>query len=185
MAYLVLAEVKQHLGIATANTEDDALLSGYIGAAQSAIDGYCGRSFEATTATRRYGVASIKVADGRTYLRLDADLLSVTALTNGDGSAISPLHCLLLQPNMPPYWGIRLKDGLAWTFPGLDAEVVVSGTWGYSMTPPALIVEAAREYVHFLYHSPDQRRNVKAGAPRADMLPSHVAQLISSFVRRF
>lgn len=173
------------LGIHQADTDDDGYVSDLLMSAQSAIETYCGRSFEAATATRRYGVSSLQVADGRTYLRLDADLISVTALMNGDGSTISLAQFLLLTPNIPPYWGIRLKDGLAWTFPGLDAEVSVAGSWGYSVTPPGAVVQATREFVHFLYHSLDQRRNLKAGAQRSDVLPEHVARLLEPFVRRF
>lgn len=185
MSYLSLADAKSYLGIANADTSEDTLITALIAAAQSAIEAYCGRSFEAVTAMRRYGVSSMKVSDGRTYLRLDADLLSVTALTNGDGSAINPSHYLLLHPNMPPYWGIQLKSGVSWTLPSLDAEVSVAGSWGYSVTPPGMIVQATREYVHFLYHSPDQRRNVKAGAQRADVAPDHIRRLLTPFVRRF
>jgi len=106
--------------------------------AQSYVEGMSHRILEPLTETRYYdadlesgrlqghGVASA------TELILDEDLLEVTALVNGDGTAL-PAAAYVLQPaNEYPKYKIRLRRGYHWTYT-LDPiqAIQVTGTWGF------------------------------------------------------
>ena len=154
MAYAQLADLKRELGIPDNSTGDDPLLQQKITDAQSAIDTFCRRSFEATTATRYYS----RFYDGlRGYaLYLESDLLTVTALTNGNDQVI-PVDGsgYWLEPrNSPPYNIIRLKSSYVWIF-NVDGEITVTGTWGYSATAPGAIVEACLKLAKYYYRLKD------------------------------
>jgi len=81
MAYTDAATLKTYLGVSGAG--DDTLLTALIARAQSAIDAYTSRTFEASAdTTRKFTVG--KDTDGR-KLYLDEDLSSITAIvTNAD-----------------------------------------------------------------------------------------------------
>lgn len=178
--YTTLADLKMYLRIS--GTADDALLSALITRASRIIDDHCGRWFAAREETRRYDAVGRHIT-GRLLL-LDADLLSVTAITNGDGTAIDPDDVLLRPYNMPPYFGIALKQssGLNWTHNG-DAEgaIVVTGMWGFSTTPPEPVVQATLRLAAWLYRQRD------SGAEGTEALSAHlprdVRDLLAPYVR--
>jgi hypothetical protein len=179
MAYLSLANAKVALGIASADTSDDTLLADLILEAQNAIDLDCGgRSFEAATRTLYYGADVVHGQD----LLLDADLLAVTTLTNGDGTVLTGGDYTLWPRNSTPYARIRLKSTVLWQF-SQDGEISVSGSWGYATTAPAAVARACKEYVHFLYHDLDARRERKIGAAKAGVLPEHITRLLVTLRR--
>lgn len=149
MAYISVESLKTHLGIT--NASDDAWLATLISAAQVAIDRVCGRSFEAATATRTYGREAVEGG----MLRLDHDLLTVTTLTNGDGSAIGSSDYVLWPRNLTPKWAIRLDSTQSWSFTDLDSVISVTGEWGYSTTAPADIEQICREVAAQMYRSYD------------------------------
>ena len=157
MAYASLAQLKNYLGIATGETTDDVLLNTLIDRATKAIDTYCSRRFEASTATRYYESDAV---DGD-YLYLDDDLISVTTLTNGDsdGTTISSSYYWLWDRNSgPPYYAIRLKATGTTTYSweqDTDYFITVAGTWGWSSTPPADVTHACVRYAAYLYHQKD------------------------------
>ena len=166
MAYISLAEAKSYLGIASADTSDDVLLTAHIAAAQSLINLYTGRVFEASALSERtYGAADVR---GQ-VLHLDSDVLSISSVQDSAGAVL--LGQLTLEPrNTPPYRALRLKAGRSWS-PGPDDYIGVSGLWGYSATPPAAVVAVTKTIVHWLYHAPDLRIANKQGAQRIDMVP--------------
>lgn len=151
MAYTTLANLKAYLGIPADETQDDVLLEGFIAAAQEAIDAECGRWFEARVDTRSFGR---EVADGQ-ILYLDADLLSVTGVTIGDGAQIAPADVILWPRNTLPAWALRRRGGAFWPFLDADAVVTVTGTWGYSVTAPAGVARATERLASFFYRQKD------------------------------
>ncbi len=177
--YASLDDIKTYLGIALTDDSEDDIVTSLIEAAQSDIDSSCGRSFEASSSTLYYGPESV---EGQ-YLKLDADLLTVTTLLNGDGAEIPADGFILWPRNAVPATRILLKSSYLWSF-DTDGEISVAGTWGYTVTAPPLIVQATREYVHYLYYSPDLLKDRKQGAARADMIPDHIVGLLSSVRRR-
>lgn len=148
MAYATTAELKAYLGIS--GTSDDTLLAALITRAQAAIDSYCGRTFQAASGTRYYDWRDV---DGDT-LYLDADLVSVTTLTNGDGTEIAETEYVLEPRNGTPKYAIRLLSTSAWSV-GVDEEIAVAGQWGWSESPPADIVQATIRLAAYMYRQKD------------------------------
>jgi hypothetical protein len=171
VAYCTTDDIKDYLRPNTAQAMgvgDDALIARLITAAQKRIDRECGRTFEAVTATRRYH--ALRDVCGR-VLTLDADLLTVTALTNGDGQVI-PGSAYVLEPtNSPPYSQIVLKagQGYVWQYTQDPEEAIgLLGTWGYTATPEPDIVEACVRLASFLYK---RATNTGTDADRATVAP--------------
>ena len=158
MAYVTRADVKQYLGITEA--DDDQLIADLISSADKAIDAYTDRHFEASTKTRYYLRGDL-MEDDPQALWLGDDLLSLTSVANGDadGTAILTSDFFLLPRNYgPPYHQLRLKTDStsSWEW-DTDCYVAVVGTWGYSTTPPANIVQAARRLAGYYYRQKDSQ----------------------------
>ncbi len=155
MNYATLHQVRQYLGLKTAETADDARLTRFIRESCQGIDEYCGRRFDVRQETRlldypipvksTFGHYSAEdfaswmnaTADlGQGRLAVDDDLLAVTALLNGNGEAITAADYVLEPANVYPKHTIRLKSGssLYWQ-PATDGTreqvISVSGLWGY------------------------------------------------------
>ena len=175
--YLTLADVKLHLGIV--GTADDAYLTALIVAAQTTLETVYGRHYEAVVEAREFGPDALQEA----RLRLDADLLSVTTLTNGDGTIIPAIGFRLWPYNTKPATGIKLRSGYTWTFTS-DGLISVAGLWGTTVTPPANVVQAMRELVSDLFHVEDRRTSGLAKGAAAyqnvDQLPRRVQQLMGA-----
>ena len=174
MAYTTLARVKDYLDIGS--DTDDVLLAHLIEQAQTAIDTYTGRVFEAATETRYFERQHL---DDRGFiLWMDRDLLTVTTLTNGDSSstAIPATEFWLCDGNGgrnlgPPYHGIRLKidSTYSWEF-DTDYWVSVAGTWGYSATAPHDIAHAAVRMVAYYYAQKDAQVFDVTAVPEAGVI---------------
>lgn len=152
-AYVALAEVKSYLNITTST--DDALINASITAAIKAVNAYCRRQFEAVTATRSYNQYYARLRG--TALYLDEDLLTVTTLTNGEGTVIptTPTAGYWLEPrNEPPYSLIRLKSAYYFNW-NTDSDITVAGTWGYSATCPEDVARATLRWAVYLYRQKD------------------------------
>lgn len=187
MAYAELYEVKQYLGISD-ETSDDGLLGGLISRAQSIIESYTGRVFEAITATKYFSNASI---EGR-YLHLwGYDLLTVTTLKYDSGTVIASGDYRLEPRNETPKWKIRLDGDTSWDFDDSDSEISVAGTWGYTATPPDAIKHACIRLVAFLYRQKDTSADLDRPLVTGDgvtimpsNLPSDVKALLDGYRRR-
>ncbi len=167
---------------------DDTLLAALATRASRIIDDYCGRWFASRSETRHYDAFGSHIT-GKLLL-LDADLLSLTALTNGDGAAISTNDVILRPINWPPYFGIALRQGsgLSWAYTtSPEGAISVEGVWGYSTTPPEPVVHAAVRLAGWLYRQRDTggQAGVTAqgvGIPEA-LIPRDVRDLIDPYVR--
>lgn len=153
MAYITLAQLKEDLGIAEEG--DDFVLEQKIDAAQKIIEYLTSRVFEAASATRYYTWDDV---DGL-ILWLDADLVALTSVTNGDsdGTSISTDDITLLPRNEgPPYDRLRLDDGSTsvWEV-DTDYWIQVVGTWGWSAAPPEPIKQACLRLAAYLYRLRD------------------------------
>jgi hypothetical protein len=174
MTYTTATDIRNYMGLH--GTDEESLLNVLIGAAQSAIDDYCHRTFEALYDTTRTFAAQY-AAQGA-FLLLDADLCVLTSVTNGDGTTLDPASYVLVTQD-PPYEALRLRPeaGITW-----QGTISVTGRWSYSLSPPASIIQATREYVAFLYRAGDTqgerlRRGVETG------LPLHLRQLLAPYQR--
>jgi len=153
MNYATLTQVRAYLGLAAAETGEDALLTRFIKSADGYINGirrgdvrYETRLYDYPL--RRYEALGAYDADtfvtqmnvmvdlGRGRLRLDDDLLYLVSVANGDGTAVALTDLVQEPPNLYPKGALRLKSGkgLAW-LPGSDGTyeqvISVTGWWGY------------------------------------------------------
>ncbi len=129
-SYATLAEFLAQPEIDSSAPADDEFIEDLLERASRAADGYCGTWFYASTQTRTYDMPSGRV------LVLDVPLLTVTTLTNGDGTTIAASEYNLWPYNGPNRAEIRLKQSSTTTWQPAtagDTEDVISvaGTWGY------------------------------------------------------
>lgn len=189
MAYTTLADVKTYLGIESANTNDDALLSGMIERAQSMIDASLSRTFEAAADTTRTLDAIADVYGQMLYL--NDDLCALTAVANGDGVTI-PLTELVTEPRIhTPFYALRLKQSSAyyWTYTDTpEGAIAVTGRWAYSVTAPGPIVQAAIRLTAWLYKQKSNVADIAAPAvsPTGEIIipaamPLDIRQLLTPY----
>ena len=151
--YATIKELKHYLAPgATQDKYDDEIMAHLIEAASRYIDGDTRRTFYARSSTRYYSVP-----DDR-WLWLDDDLLTITTLTNGDGTVITSGYYYLYPKNNPPYTAIVLKQSSSYVWESEsdgDSEYVitVAGTWGNNATgsQPASIKQACLQLAGALY----------------------------------
>ena len=141
--YVTLPEYKLWASVDSTDTNDDAVIEDIIEGASRDFDLESGRTFYARTETRYYDIPE----DGSRTLKVDDDLLTITTLTNGDGTVITATHYDLVPKNVTPYYGIRLKASSSyyWTFDsdGNSQDVIsVAGTWGFAAAAPDNVKQA-------------------------------------------
>jgi len=152
--YTTVSAVKSYLHINTG--ADDTLLGELVTRASRLIDDHCGRWFITRTETRTFDAVGPHIS-GRLLL-VDADLYSVTSITNGDGTSVSLSNIILRPLNWPPYFGIALKQGsnLRWTYlSDPEAAISVAGQWGYAPSAPEPVVQSAIRLTAWLYRQRD------------------------------
>ena len=193
MAYTVLGELKSYLGIAPTTIADDALLTTIIGRAQSAIDAYCDRTFEAAADTTRYFDALCDVDARRRTLYLDEDLCQITTVLNGDGQAVASTRYVTEPRNRKPWHVLRMKRDadVYWTFDDTPEDAIaVTGRWAYSIVAPPDIVHATLRLSAYLYRQKDNAgdldRPVSIGSNMMLMppqLPDDLAAMLAPYRR--
>lgn len=149
--YATLIEMKQYIAPRTPGDYwDDTVIADLIQAASRYIDNLTGRRFYASTETRYYSVP-----EGR-ELFLDDDLITVTTLTNGDGTVLTTSDYYLMPKNTSPKYSIVLKESSAyyWEYDSSsNSEYVITviGTWGYAATAPVEVEQLCKEMVARMY----------------------------------
>lgn len=112
-------------------TGDDALMLSIIRSVCEDMQKIAHRHFTPRIETRYFDY--LRDVEGA-YLWLDADLLEVTTLTNGDGTTIASTKYVFEPRNMTPYFGLKLlnSSGVYWAY-NQDNEnaVSIAGVWGY------------------------------------------------------
>ncbi len=120
-----LYQLRQRLGLAAADTADDARLLAAAQMAAAQLERAAGRRF----CPRRAAIPHTIISG--VELLLDDDLLELAALTNGDGRAL-PLANVLRLPADAPAGALRLTGGSAFTWTDTPLKAVtVSGVWGW------------------------------------------------------
>lgn len=129
--YTDLATFKSDKRITSTDTTDDSVIEGIIEDASRLIDRSTGRFYFASTETRYFDRPNDSV------LWLDEDLLSVTTLTNGDGTVIASTAYLLQPYNGPSHYAILLRpaQGAIWIMNTTAGDnfkaATVLGSWGF------------------------------------------------------
>ena len=192
MAYSSLTDFKAYANITTSDTGDDDVIVTCLAAAQAYIDGYTHRHFEPVTETRSFDTPDDEM------LYLDDDLLSVTSITNGSGTAPTSAQYVLYPPNIYPKWGIKIKasSGLTWeTDSASDEEqaVQIRGVWGYSNSIPTDIALTCQSIALKSYrrrtNSPDNSGSATITGAGVVITPSDVSKddlrVLDQYVRRY
>lgn len=198
--YTTLAEVKNFfLEDRDADATDDGVIEAMISQYSRWIDEYCRRWFYADTHTRYYDVANPPI-DGRT-LYLDADLQSVTTLTNGDGTTLTEDTHFILRSTNEHYPNVNYYDrvvllssaGATWSYVDDPEEAIsIAGVWGYcaSDSHPTPVEQACLLLVQHAYYrrnNPEGRVTARTASGATIMgtsLPKDVYELLAPFRRR-
>lgn len=115
---------------ATVDATDDVQIDNLLNAASRWIDKFTGRFFYPRYETRYYDIPESR------RLFVNADLLDLSTLTNGDGTTISSSDYVLEKRNFSPKFAVKLKDNVdtSWEVDsdsGWEQVIEVLGTWGY------------------------------------------------------
>ena len=129
-SYAELAEFLALPDMQSAEPGDDVFIERLLERCSREFDGDTGQWFYAHQATRTYDVPK-----GR-CLELDAPLLSVTTITNGDDTTVESTEYNLYPLNGPNKYEIRIKQNssVLWKYnSGGETEgvITVNGQWGY------------------------------------------------------
>ncbi len=129
-AYATVAEFKAQPDITSDKAGDDVFIEDLLTRSSREFDGDTGHWFYAYTQTRRYDLPR-----GR-ELKLNTPLLTVTSLTNGDGTVLTTAEYDLWPYNGPHRTSVRLKvsGGAIWlpsAAGDCEGVIEVTGTWGY------------------------------------------------------
>lgn len=155
MAYCDIADVTQYLDVS--ESTEDGLIDACINAAQAEIDNFTGRTFEADADSTRYFDAAGQHIVGNT-LYLDADLCSVTTVTNGNSVEVTSAQYTTKPRNETPYYAIRIlsNSGKVWTYTDewMDAIEII-GRWSYSTAAPDDIKQACIRLASYIYRQRD------------------------------
>lgn len=176
MSYIELAKAKQYLNV-TVN-DDDVLLTECIARAQSAVDAFCNRTFEAAADSARLFEAD--QSSNGPLLYLDADLCALTGIAiDGEAADISDLRTVPL--NGRPWWALRRPGG--WR-----GDIEVTGRWAYSVTAPEAVQQACLRLAVWLYRQKDS--NADPGAPQLTaegtwLMPSQMPKDIMALLAPF
>lgn len=158
--YITVDDVKTFGGLT--GTTYDVRLALLIPAVEAAIESHCRRWFYAKTMTRQY--------DAQDYIRtlygyipdshdaryvehrsdkklwLDADLIGVTTLLNGNGLEIPTSEIILYPLQGPPYRWIEIKEHSNYSFTYTNtpqAAYSVTGSWGDTRASSLELVKTA------------------------------------------
>jgi hypothetical protein len=124
-----LYQLREHLGLAAADTADDARLLNALQAAASQIERAAGRRFCPRRAALQHNFTT------SLELLLDDDLLELISLTNGDGSSLN-INEVIPVPDEPPFSLLRLTGGSAFTWNTSPLQAItLTGLWGWHDRP--------------------------------------------------
>jgi hypothetical protein len=183
---------------------DDSLLSLCIDRAQSAIESYTNRVFEAgSDTTRKYTPIIDRIGSGMGFngdliddytIDTQYDLISITSITNGDTTNIPTASVVTMPLNFSPAWAVRIKQasGYFWSYTGSpEASVSITGRWGYSLTAPANIQQATLRLASQMYRQRDGSPDLSDSIISADgsaivsgAMRSDVKALLNPYRRR-
>jgi hypothetical protein len=182
MAYTTIEELSEYLGITS--SEHGALLNDAIQAAQAWIDNYTGRTFAPSADTIRY--FDDDCYDGDT-LYLDADLCSITTVTNGDAVLIANTEYTTMPRNVTPWYALKFKDTSTYAWDGFTGEIAITGKWGYSTTVPAPVKQATLILAAYLYRRKDNLLDgdrtiiASGGTILPQTMPEDAAKLLDGY----
>lgn len=206
MAYLTVEELQRELGVLD-DPIDEQAYEDAIADAQDIIERTTHRRFEVTADETRTVDYNDETVRGRSLL-LPWDLCQITSITNGDGTSITPSQYVtsprlrtvsgsdVLMPAVTDAWPwyelvLLSSSDVAWTYEtDPEAAISITGRWGFSVTPPAMIKRACARLADWLYQQRDDMRDRPETAVSQDGilllmsdLPTDVQRRLMPFVR--
>lgn len=194
MAYTTTALVKTYLSITTAT--DDALIGTLIVRAQSMVDSYTHRTFEASANSTKLFDAKADVYGRTLYFSDGLEAATITTITNGDAAVIVVnTDCVTLPANGTPIYGLTMLESSSslWTFtPAGDNERAISvvAKWAYSLTAPDDVAAATIRLTAFLYRQRESNADLDRAVSVGDgmvllpgRLPADIAAILEPYRR--
>ena len=184
--YATLQNFKDYHNLTSTNLVDDGIVCLMIESASRRIDTETGRKFYSFTATKYFDMPRMST----NLLVFDDDCISVTSLTNGNGTAFATTDYVLYPYSGPPYDSIGLVDNPSMTwlptiYGNRQQAIVLVGTFGYSAVPTdiqdACLMIVVQEY-HRRYGEGSQNNSVVLPSGMVismDKMPSLIAQIIA------
>lgn len=190
--YCTVEDVRAEGRFKATETAYDDLLNDLITRVSAMIDKETGRLFGVSSDTTKY--FDLDNVNGRDLELFDVkdQLLSVTSVTNGDGTSISTGNLILLPRNGERYHTVRLTSasGVSWST-GTDEYIEIAGKWGYSLTIPEAIREAAIEGVIHIFNQAKSLggdRDVQISSDgmviRPSAMPANVQRIMKLYRKR-
>ena len=159
MAYLSEAEFENMTG----QVIETALFTTLFDMAKAKFDGDVLQKFEVTGDTSRY-LNPYKKAIGE-VLFMDEWLAQTPTFVKVDGVTVPLVDIELIDRNEPPYYALALRDTATKTwFDGddtVEAQIEISGRWGYSVSVPNRVKEAMKELVVYYRETRAQTQEYK------------------------
>lgn len=200
MSYAALADFKSYItemsgGIQTTyTTAENTVLQQFLDQADAEIDAYTGRSFGQGANNHTHYYTKDDVDDKTLFL--DADLVSITTLTNGDGTVIASTDYWLLPMNASvtsqnaydgSYYAVQLKDGHSWEF-STDGRISINGRWGWMQGAPTEIIRAAMRLAYWYWAKRNQTGATEVLgeqlSQQSDAYPADVLKVLDRYTRR-
>ena len=184
MNYCGADDIRQALDIVS--DKGDAWLDSLAESASAWIDAHCGLPASGfavqADATRHYTVYALHGG----ALVLDAPCIAVTSITNADGTTIPANGYRLFPLNETRKWRIELLSGQAWAVV-TEGLYAVTGRWGWSVTPPAPVREAAVMLAGWMFKRYQAALQDNAASPDlgqilyGEAMPKQVVALLAPF----
>lgn len=207
MAYATLDELRDRLHIPPNDATKDEWLQVLLDAATTAVEQLAGgRRFAVDEEETRLIDFSPETVMGR-ILRLPDDMHSISQVVNGDGVVVSAdefvtlprlasvVGGVVIAPTSTiltsrPFYEIHLKvrSGKVWTYvDDYEGAISVTGSWGYSATPPGPIHVATLDLAMHLYKIPETIERPIV-SPDGELLtpgaiPDHIVGYVMQFAR--
>lgn len=150
-SYCEIGDVKIVAQIPDGDTSRDDLINFLLPKVSRHIDRYCRRFFFPKTASWKHDFQS------RERLWLRTDLHSLTSITNGDGTTVSPTAIFLYPVFGPPYQRIDFNhsssQAFLWTPTTTQQAITVTGVWGWlneDGETPEEIVDACASWISYI-----------------------------------
>lgn len=132
------------------NAADTALITTCLAMAEDYIETQTRRVFKKPgAATVRYYDSSSLHNQYRQLLMLDTDLNEITAITNGNGVAMTSDQWRLYPYNDAIKWAIEARSGTSWSFSG-GGLIEVTGYWCCMATPTADVQRIVMRMAHLI-----------------------------------
>lgn len=128
MNLVTLAQLKRYLGVSTAITTDDALLTRLLIDAEQWAEQKAQRAMRPIIEARTFDYCDPQM------LYFDDDLLEVVSITNGDGVAVTLTDLFYAPRRLYPKYVIGFETGASsvWTYSTTPENAIsVTAAWGY------------------------------------------------------